>query len=297
MPDTFTIHEAGSGVWAAVAPSMASPAVSNAAIVDLGDKTLVVDTFMTVGAARELDAEARRLTGRPATFVMNTHWHSDHVRGNRVFADTPIIGTERMNELIVADAPTAEAHVARIAELREVADSIRSSGGDAEMADGTVALADALEAEDDVTPVLPDLLVEHRMVIEGERAAVIQGLGPAHTESDLFVHLPDVSVLVAGDLVWNGVHPKTVDGFPTQWASVLDALADLGPNVVVTGHGPNGTLADIKAMAAYIREVAAMVEAVKNGDLDPAEAPAPSGTEDWFGINRLRTGLEVLAGA
>lgn len=142
---------------------------------------------------------------------------------------------------------------------------------------------------------LPDVLIGDRLDIEGERAATIFGYGPAHTESDLFVHLPDDGILIAGDLVWTGIHPKTDDGFPGEWAEVVDRLAGLGPASIVPGHGELGGPGDLDAMAAYLRAVEGMVEAVRAGDLDAEHADPPPGSADWQDVARFRKGLARLA--
>ncbi len=300
MPATFTLHEVAAGVWAAVAPGTAGPAVSNAAIVDLGDKTIVVDTFMTTQAAGELRDDVLQLTGREPFLVVNSHWHSDHVRGNRVFADQPIVGTRRMNELIVADAPQDRAEYAsRVAAIRQSAKRLAAQATTDEerrTAAGTMALVAALESDaDGYRLTLPDVLIGERLDIEGERSATVLGYGAGHTESDLFVHLPDAGAVVAGDLLWTGIHPKTDDGFPGPWADVLDRIAALGPTVVIPGHGAPGTAADLAVMAGYLRELERAVAAVRDGDLDADTAPVPEGSADWQGAARYRAGLNRLA--
>ena len=75
-------------------------AVGDAAIVDLGEETLVVDTHFSSPAARELRAAAEELTGRPAAWVLNTHWHNDHVLGNGEFEAATVVSTTRTRELI-----------------------------------------------------------------------------------------------------------------------------------------------------------------------------------------------------
>ncbi len=59
------------GVYAALAVPSKDMAV-NAAIVDLGDRTLVFDTLATLQAARGLRAAAERLTGRAPAVVVNS---------------------------------------------------------------------------------------------------------------------------------------------------------------------------------------------------------------------------------
>lgn len=299
MPPPFTIHEVTGGVWAAVAPRLEGPAVSNAAIVDLGDTTLVVDTFMTVRAADELQAEAQRLTGRAPSLVVNSHWHSDHVRGNQTFASVPIVGTERMRELIIEDSPKTQAEFEQRAfALQETAGQLAKKASTANQhsqAEGTMALAEALLAEaDSYRLTLPDVLIGDRLDLTGVRRATVLNYGRAHTESDLFVHLPDDGIIIAGDLVWTEMHPKTSDGFPADWAGVLDRIGELQTDQVVAGHGQPGTAADIAAMADYVGQLVDMVAAAQRGDLDPTDAAPPTGSEDWEGLSRFRAGLARL---
>jgi cyclase len=47
--------------------------MGNAGIVDLGDRTLVFDPFLTRAAARELRSAAERLTGRTPALVVPGH--------------------------------------------------------------------------------------------------------------------------------------------------------------------------------------------------------------------------------
>ncbi len=299
MPSSFTLHEIVSGVWAAIAPGMAGPAVSNAAIVDLGDKTLVVDTFMTTRAAGELADEAKRLTGRDRFLVVNSHWHSDHVRGNPVFAGSPIIGTERMRELIIEDAPeTPEEHAQRVESMQSAARSLIDADTQEERdhAAGVQSLADALAEETYAKSItLPDLLIGDRLDIAGERRATVLGYGRGHTESDLFVHLPDDDVVIAGDLVWNGIHPKTSDGFPAQWVGVIDRMAALDPRHVVPGHGEPGAGSQISIMADYMRAIDATVDAVRAGDLTLEDAAPPTLAASWQEPDRFEAGMSALA--
>lgn len=58
----FRVEEVAQGVWAAIViPGLG--AVGNASIIDLGDSTVVVDTFNLPAAARLLREKAEKLTG------------------------------------------------------------------------------------------------------------------------------------------------------------------------------------------------------------------------------------------
>src|SRR5262249_30480179 len=82
----FTLHDLGSGVWAAIGVP-GSGAGSNAGFVIGNDGVAVIDTFQSTAAATQLLAAIREHTQLPVRFVVNTHYHLDHVAGNGVFFD------------------------------------------------------------------------------------------------------------------------------------------------------------------------------------------------------------------
>src|SRR3954467_6431968 len=82
----FTLHDLGSGVWAAVAVP-GSGAGSNAGFIIGDDGVVIVDTFQSAAAATKLLSVIRERTALPIRFVVNTHYHLDHVAGNGVFHD------------------------------------------------------------------------------------------------------------------------------------------------------------------------------------------------------------------
>lgn len=104
VPDSkhFRIQQLADGVWAAIRVD-GGAAIGNAGIVDLGDRTLVFDTFFTPQAAEDLRTAAEARTGRPVRAVINSHFHNDRMWGNQVFgSDTDIISTVETHRLIIA---------------------------------------------------------------------------------------------------------------------------------------------------------------------------------------------------
>ncbi len=81
----FTLHEVGPGVWAAISPD-GSKAGANTGFVIGQDGVAVIDSFQNVDAARQLLADIRQRTSLPIRFLINTHYHLDHMMGNGVFA-------------------------------------------------------------------------------------------------------------------------------------------------------------------------------------------------------------------
>src|SRR5215831_19551713 len=95
----FTLKPLGRGVYAAIDDAKGD-AGANAGFVIGADGVAVVDTFENEKAARALLSEIRKLTPLPVKFVINTHYHLDHVAGNRVFQDAGavVIGQRNVRE-------------------------------------------------------------------------------------------------------------------------------------------------------------------------------------------------------
>ena len=289
----FTLHEVVAGVWAAEA-DLGGASIGNAAIIDAGGKTIVVDTFMTRVAAIELRQAAEELTGNRVYLAVNSHWHEDHTGGNQVFADVPIVSTSTTLEQVMENAPDDIA--AWQAEIDSSIDSLTAAAeaGDAAAAKRLDQQRHFRDHADNFELALPDLLIDGRLVIHGERQVEIETQGPGHTVSDTFVWLPDDRALVTGDLCWNGIHPRMHDGFPTAWADYAESLIGLDPVHVIPGHGEPGTIDALRDLPGYFRAADSVVAEVKAG-ATPTEFEAPAGSSDWAGLARFHDGIRVLA--
>lgn len=87
-PDSFVVQRVADGVYAFVRrepPAMALNSNSVAIVTD--SDVIVVDAEFTAAAARGVIAALRRITSKPVTYVVNTHWHDDHTAGDRAYLD------------------------------------------------------------------------------------------------------------------------------------------------------------------------------------------------------------------
>jgi glyoxylase-like metal-dependent hydrolase (beta-lactamase superfamily II) len=280
----FTLERVAEGVYAAVARA-GGASMSNAGIVALGDTTLVFDTFLTPQAATDLRMAAERLTSRPVTLVVNSHWHDDHVFGNSVFAEAEILATgqtlhlmqERTAASIARYRAEAPAYVRTLEERRErEADPAAQQALDNDIAFGRAILSalPTLEAR------LPAHTFDERKALAGSlRSAELLTYGGGHTASDALLYLPAERVLFAGDLVVNQNHPWIGHGDPVRWQAILDRLARLDIATLVPGHGPVGGPGDIAPVRQYLADVTALAEdLVARGETadDLAATPVPA---------------------
>jgi glyoxylase-like metal-dependent hydrolase (beta-lactamase superfamily II) len=88
--------------------------------------------------------------------------------------------------------------------------------------------------------VKPQLLPSMHFTIDGEDAEVIPDLqGDMPTPLDSFLWIPSLRAILAGDLVFSGVHPYLASSSPsvrTAWRAACKRMSDLHPLIVVAGH-------------------------------------------------------------
>ena len=78
---------------------LADPIQGNALFIINDRDVVVVDTALLPSTARVMAAELRKLTTKPVSYVINTHWHDDHHGGNAVYRElwpeVRIVGHQR----------------------------------------------------------------------------------------------------------------------------------------------------------------------------------------------------------
>ncbi len=297
----FTLQPLADGVWTALAVP-GTGAWANAGIVDLGGHTLVFDTFATPAAGADLQAIAEGLTGRPVTWVVNSHHHMDHVFGNQAFPQAHIVATERTHELIVmrgaALIEQAKAHP-------EFLDSLRrriAAEPDANRRQELETNLAEYSALDTALPTLqlrpPDMTFDGRLVFHGsQRSAELLTYGGGHTESDAFLYLPHERIGFLGDLVQVGAHPMLSQGDPAGWDRVLERIGQLDLETVVPGHGAVGDGWAIVRTRQYITDLQNLVLAVRDegGDAEAVAAlPMPAPYTAWSAPSIFTTNLRFL---
>jgi glyoxylase-like metal-dependent hydrolase (beta-lactamase superfamily II) len=227
----YALEKLCNGVYTAVARD-GGAAIGNAGIVDLGDSTLIVDTFLTPTAAEDLRADAQRLTRRLPHWVVNTHYHNDHIWGNQVFLpQADLISTDRTRALIQTAGQQEYDEYRLITDdrLKETLAQQAAAKTDEQRASLGLMVGYFSGLAHDFPRLrltLPNQVFEHRMAIHGsQRRVEIMEFRGAHTGSDAVVYLPDDGIVFMSDLLFIGVHPYLGDGNPDRWVDVLRSIA------------------------------------------------------------------------
>ncbi|HTK09042.1 MAG TPA: MBL fold metallo-hydrolase [Ktedonobacteraceae bacterium] len=204
----FSIQEVVPGVSAIFG------GICNRGIIASQGDVLVVDSGMSVAEATPLRAQADKLRNGGALTLFNTHPHPDHVFGNQVFADAPIVAQQGVRDVLVN---AGEQVLAGIKQNPQMAARI----GDIKLTPPTLTFQDQLT------------------LFVGEIEVQLIYFGVAHSPSDSIAWLPQSKTLFTGDLLFNNLVPASPPGGSVaNWISFLARLEQLGAEHVIPGHGP-----------------------------------------------------------
>lgn len=222
--------------------------------VVIGEREVfVVDSCYLPSSAREDIAEIHKWTDKPVRYLLNTHWHADHTRGNGTYAaafpSIVIISQTATRELIkgfYADHPENAVAIVRkdVAVYKRYLDAGKTDDGtqlgegDKEQLKAILAGADAVATEfTNLVPRLPDMTFDKELDLDlGDQPVQIKFIGRGNTAGDAIAYLPKSKILITGDLV---VHPGPYmgSGFPTEWIQTLQTMIAMNPQTIVPGHG------------------------------------------------------------
>jgi glyoxylase-like metal-dependent hydrolase (beta-lactamase superfamily II) len=186
----------------------------------LVDSTLVAGDRDAILIDSQFDlADAHRLVAmileskKHLTTVYVTHFHPDHYFG---------LG-------VIQQAFPA----AKLVALPAVVDDIKRTWHD-KVAQWTPLYGDLVPSQ----PVLPAALTGTTLTLEGQTLELHGGV-QGDSEGNSYVWIPSIKTVVAGDIVYLGVHAWTRETNPAQrkaWRKTLDELAALKPTTVIAGH-------------------------------------------------------------
>ena len=286
----FNVEQLADGVFALIHRE-GGWAIANAGIIDLGEITLVFDTFITVEAGTDLRNAAEKLTGNPVSKVINTHYHNDHIWGNQAFdRETDIISSSETRALIATKGQDEvvyykENSPKRLKELRAQIEDERDEGKKKELElwssyhEGLVATLPELSVR------LPNITFQSRMRIHGAKREVeLLTFKNGHTENDTILVLPGEGILFLADLLFVESHPYLADGDPINLKEILEEIGTFEADTLIPGHGPPGSKHDLSLMRQYIdhcEQAADSILDVENAEVQIANLVLPDPYAAW----------------
>ena len=264
------IQPVAPGVYVALQPFADRFNDSNSTIIILDDSVLVVDTQTTLTATRAVLEQIRKITDKPVRWVINTHWHGDHVQGNQVyreaFPSVQIVAQVKTREdMAQRAAPELKDQVAnlpmQIDKYRQMLASGHAPDGKSLTEEQRSLLEMRVSTFSRQLPdlrqthiVLPDITFDSSLSLYSGFREIRLTHYAGHTRGDVAVFLPAEKILITGDLVDD--MPYTGDGSPAGLVKTLHELDQLDFDLMIPGHG------GIKIGHEHLHRVAALFESI-----------------------------------
>ncbi len=195
----------------------------NVAVLDTDEGTVIVDTMTLKLQGNRIKEEAFRLTGKPVTLIINSHYHLDHTHGNPAFdKGTRVVATKRT--------------------LQHLNDT------DLDYFSGQ---AKAL---------LPnDTFVDEKVISMGNKTIRLIHPGRGHTDGDLVAYFEEDRTLHTGDLFFYLYYPN-IDleggGSIVAWGDTIDRILEIPFLTLIPGHGVATDRPKLVQFQKFIRQLA-----------------------------------------
>jgi len=203
----------------------------------VGEDGIVVVDDQYAPLADKIQAALKGITDKPVRFIINTHYHEDHVGGNEFFQkQAPIIAQDNVR--------------------KRLEEGGRAGNG------GSMGM----EAKAQPKAALPIITFDHDVTVHlnGEDIRALH-FPAGHTDGDSVIYFPKSNVVHMGDdFVTYGFPFIDVDGggsIDGMISGVEGAIAKLPPDVkIIPGHGNVSNLDDVRAYVKMLKETRAAVQ-------------------------------------
>lgn len=223
----------------------------NSIVFDAPDGLIVVDT----GRHREHTQKIldfAQLSGRAIRAIINTHWHLDHISGNKIirdaYPDVRVFASGALHDARSGFLSNYRKQLEDVIPTTTNADERQSHRDEIVRIDS----GPSLEPTDVVTQSGTRTIAGRKLRLEVDRDAV--------TAADVWVFDPKSRVLAAGDLVTLPV-PFLDTACPSGWSAELSHIAKARFDVLIPGHGQP---MDRDAFATYERAFDRLLSCAKS---------------------------------
>ena len=264
----------------------------NLAVFETDAGLLLVDTG-TAESGETVHELVRKETDAPLHTVVFTHGHLDHAFGLKPWLDAG----ERPRVIGHENLPRRFRTYMKTAYLNSHINSVQ------------FGIDDPISWPHKVDEFAwPDTVYQNRLTLNfgGERFELYHAKG--ETDDATWVWAADRNIVCGGDLLVgilpNCGNPQKVQRYPEEWADALEAIASIGADLLLPGHGKLVRGADVirerclttaAALRAIVEQTLAGLNAGKNHEeiLESIEIP-PELAKHWY-IDPLYDRPEFIA--
>lgn len=229
----------------------------NVGVIVGEDEMLVIDDDYA-DMSDQLQAALQELSDKPMRFLINTHWHSDHVGGNVHFGPHTNI--------------VAHANVRKRMSTRQEMKAL-----------GRVVKATPEKG-------LPVVTFENAVTLHAaDQTVELKHFPAGHTDGDSVVFIQPANVVHMGDHYFAKALPfvdlgsgGSVQGFLRNVQSVLEQTNT--ETRIIPGHGPLSNQAELRTHLAKLKRSVAIITDYKKAGLSAEQAKQkglPKAFDDW----------------
>ncbi len=261
----FDLYELNSGIYAAISAEKLPS--SNAGFFDLGNYLVIFDTLMDPYATLDLIKASKQFTNKAPSFVINSHYHMDHLFGNRKFSiETPIISSSEALRVYHENLEDTLKRFREIAteELKRIKEDIKKETNQDKILEMKNDISTYIEIlEDNFKLRAPDFIINDSFVLEGtENKVQFIYIGDAHTSGDLITYFEKEKIVFMGDLLFEETDPNwattsdpaPVPSNPEKLRDTLLNYIEKEIEIYVPGHGKLCSKKQLQENAEFIEK-------------------------------------------
>lgn len=182
---------------------------SNVVLIELNSGIILIDSFISPKANAQLIAFVEKHLHKPIQYLINSHSHIDHLMGYLSFnSNIPILAGVQSFKHMSGKG---------FSILKQWANNMKDSFHNIVMEYINEENPNSIECLEEVIKLfqlskmsnfnfrLPNLLIEDHIYLTGDKISVdIQNVGPAFTEEDLIIQIPELKTAFLGPLLCQG---------------------------------------------------------------------------------------------
>ncbi|HEX2908913.1 MAG TPA: MBL fold metallo-hydrolase [Phototrophicaceae bacterium] len=263
------LYDLNHGLYAWMVPN-GSWGESNAGLIVGDGESLLVDTLWDLTYTRAMLDGMQTLTNQaPLRTVINTHADGDHWFGNQLVGSATIITSAASLQEMYHTKPQSLILLGKLGQWCNRLGFIPGAGQVGHWFQNMVAPYDFAS----VVPQFPTQTFSGTLTLTiGGREVQLIEVGPAHTQGDLMVYVPDAKTLFSADIVFIGSTPVMWAGPVENWIAALDRILALDVDTIVPGHGPITDKAGVQQVKDYWTFVQAAVRQQYEAGRSPEQA-------------------------
>ncbi len=286
----FKLQTISEGVYVALAKNGATGC--NTGIIDNGEFLTLFDPFFSEAPANELKSVLKKyFPNKSVRYVINSHWHGDHTKGNQYFKpEATIIGTEELRANMISHNDNKE-EVAKWlnSDLKKYQSDFDTTSNDTYKREieqyWLPSIEEELKSLQSFSLTPSDLIFHDSLRLIGKNFDIhVISYGRGHTVSDIIIWLPSSKIVFMGDLLFVKRHAWMGHGDYYDWQSYLKKVENKSPRWVVPAHGEIGGSIRITELHEYFLGIEKLASrfVIENEPFDKRKIAVPEKYKDYW---------------